>query len=38
MDDVEQLEARGIARLFGPGTATTDIIDYIRAWAEKRGE
>lgn len=38
VDDIEQLESRGIARLFGPGTATTDIIDYIRTWAEKRAE
>ncbi len=38
VDDIEPLEARGIARLFGPGTSTTEIIDYIRTWAEKRGE
>src|SRR5256885_4331105 len=37
VDDMGQLEARGIARLFGPGTQTTEIIDYIRSWAEKRG-
>jgi len=37
-DDVEALEKQGIAKLFGPGTATTDIIDYIRSWAEKRSE
>jgi methylmalonyl-CoA mutase C-terminal domain/subunit len=35
-DDVQALEAQGIAKLFGPGTPTTDIIDYIRSWAEKR--
>src|SRR5467141_1853751 len=35
LDDVEALEKRGIAKLFGPGTATTDIIDYIRSWAAK---
>ena len=38
VDDIEPLESRGIARLFGPGTSTTEIIDYIRSWAEKRGE
>ena len=38
VDDMGQLEAKGIAKLFGPGTATTDIIDYIRTWAAKRAE
>jgi methylmalonyl-CoA mutase C-terminal domain/subunit len=28
-DDVAALEAQGVARLFGPGTATTDIVQYI---------
>ncbi|MBI4503270.1 MAG: cobalamin B12-binding domain-containing protein [Gemmatimonadetes bacterium] len=37
-DDADQLQAKGIARLFGPGTPTTEIIDYIRTWAAKRGE
>jgi len=35
-DDVRSLEAEGIARLFGPGTATTEIIDFIRSWAATR--
>jgi methylmalonyl-CoA mutase, C-terminal domain len=38
IEDMGQLEAKGIAKLFGPGTATTDIIDYIRTWAAKRAE
>ena len=38
VDDMDQLQTKGIARLFGPGTPTTEIIDYIRTWAEKRGE
>jgi methylmalonyl-CoA mutase C-terminal domain/subunit len=38
VDDIGQLEATGIAKLFGPGTATSDIIDYIRTWAAKRAE
>jgi len=37
-DDAQRLEGQGIARLFGPGTATSEIIDYIRTWATKRGE
>lgn len=32
-DDCEALEKLGIGRLFGPGTPTTDLIDYIREWA-----
>ncbi|HEX9885771.1 MAG TPA: cobalamin B12-binding domain-containing protein [Longimicrobiales bacterium] len=31
-EDVEALSARGIGRLFGPGTATTEAIAYIREW------
>jgi methylmalonyl-CoA mutase C-terminal domain/subunit len=30
-DDVATLEAQGVARLFGPGTATADIVHYISA-------
>ena len=30
-DDVATLEAQGVARLFGPGTATADIVNYISA-------
>jgi methylmalonyl-CoA mutase C-terminal domain/subunit len=37
-DDAQRLEGQGIARLFGPGTATGDIVEYIRTWAAKRGE
>jgi methylmalonyl-CoA mutase C-terminal domain/subunit len=32
-DDADQLEKLGIGKLFGPGTPTTDLIDYIRKWA-----
>ncbi len=35
-EDVQALEGQGIAKLFGPGTATTDIIEYIRSWAGTR--
>jgi methylmalonyl-CoA mutase C-terminal domain/subunit len=31
-DDMKALEAQGVGRLFGPGTPTTDAIDYIRDW------
>ncbi|MBA2627560.1 MAG: cobalamin B12-binding domain-containing protein [Gemmatimonadales bacterium] len=32
-DDMDALQAQGIGRLFGPGTRTTDLIDYIESWA-----
>lgn len=35
-DDAKALEARGIGRLFGPGTPTTDAIDYVRTWFASR--
>jgi methylmalonyl-CoA mutase, C-terminal domain len=34
-EDVEALEAQGIGRLFGPGTATAEAVDYIRSWFEE---
>ena len=33
LDDMAALEAQGIGRLFGPGTPTSDLIDYIESWA-----
>jgi methylmalonyl-CoA mutase, C-terminal domain len=35
-DDVAELESRGIGRLFGPGTATTEAIDYVNEWFASR--
>ena len=29
-DDIERLERQGIARLFGPGAPTSEIVDFIR--------
>jgi methylmalonyl-CoA mutase C-terminal domain/subunit len=37
-EDMDALEAQGIGRLFGPGTRTTDLIDYIEAWAAEHLE
>ena len=31
-EDIEALSAQGIGTLFGPGTSTSDLIDYIRSW------
>ena len=35
-EDVDALEARGIGRLFGPGTPTTELIAYIKEWFATR--
>ncbi len=32
-EDMAALAERGVGRLFGPGTATTELIEYIRSWA-----
>lgn len=37
-EDMEALQAKGMARLFGPGTSTQDLIDYIREWFASREE
>jgi methylmalonyl-CoA mutase C-terminal domain/subunit len=37
-EDIDELQRRGVGRLFGPGTPTTDLIDYIKEWfATKEG-
>lgn len=35
-EDITALEQQGVAKLFGPGTPTADIVAYIRQWAESR--
>mgnify|MGYP003327815046 FL=1 len=35
-EDMEALKAQGAGELFGPGTSTQDLIDYIRRWFEQR--
>lgn len=34
-DDMLSLNARGVARLFPPGTSTVDIVEYITAWVSE---
>ena len=34
-EDIAQLEAKGVAKLFGPGTATMEPIEFVRDWFER---
>jgi methylmalonyl-CoA mutase, C-terminal domain len=34
-DDMQALNEMGVGKLFAPGTATTDIADYIKDWVKK---
>jgi methylmalonyl-CoA mutase C-terminal domain/subunit len=33
-EDADRLEGEGVAKLFGPGTSTREIIEFINTWAE----
>jgi len=35
--DMKALEKQGIGRLFGPGTPTTEAIEYVRDWFAHQG-
>ncbi|MDQ3996616.1 MAG: cobalamin B12-binding domain-containing protein [Gemmatimonadota bacterium] len=35
-EDMEELQRRGVGRLFGPGTPTSELVEYIRAWFAER--
>lgn len=35
-EDMEALHVLGIGRLFGPGTPTTELVDYIKDWFATR--
>ena len=35
-EDIEALQRRGIGKLFGPGTPTTELAAYIREWFAER--
>jgi len=37
-EDMDSLKGQGIGELFGPGTKTTDLIDYIKKWFAEREE
>jgi methylmalonyl-CoA mutase, C-terminal domain len=36
-EDIEALRTMGVGRLFGPGTPTSDAVDYIREWFQEHG-
>ena len=36
-EDIAELQAKGVGRLFGPGTATAEPIEYIRNWYAEHG-
>jgi methylmalonyl-CoA mutase C-terminal domain/subunit len=38
MEESETLEQQGVAKLFGPGTPTQEIIEYIVSWSEDHPE
>ena len=35
-EDMDALRELGVGQLFGPGTRTTDLIEYIRDWFAER--
>jgi methylmalonyl-CoA mutase C-terminal domain/subunit len=35
-EDMEELQRLGIGKLFGPGTPTSALIEYIKAWFAER--
>src|SRR6187402_3322530 len=34
-DDMQQLNSMGVGKLFAPGTATTEIANYIKDWVKE---
>jgi methylmalonyl-CoA mutase C-terminal domain/subunit len=35
-EDIDALRDRGVGQLFGPGTPTSALVDYIKAWFAER--
>ena len=35
-EDMEALHSMGTGRLFGPGTPTSDLVEYIKSWFAER--
>jgi methylmalonyl-CoA mutase C-terminal domain/subunit len=36
--DIDALRQQGVGNLFGPGTPTADLIEYIKSWAAQHLE
>ena len=37
-EDMEALQALGTGKLFGPGTSTSDLVQYIQEWFAERAQ
>jgi methylmalonyl-CoA mutase, C-terminal domain len=35
-EDMDELQRQGVGKLFGPGTRTSDLVDYIKGWFAER--
>ncbi len=35
-EDMASLKAQGVGQLFGPGTSTADLVEFIRTWFAER--
>jgi methylmalonyl-CoA mutase, C-terminal domain len=35
-EDMEALQAMGTGKLFGPGTSTSELVEYIKSWFAER--
>lgn len=35
-EDMDALNKTGVGKLFGPGTSTADLVDYIKQWFSER--
>lgn len=34
-EDIDKLQAMGVGRLFGPGTPTSEAVEYIKEWCRE---
>jgi methylmalonyl-CoA mutase C-terminal domain/subunit len=37
-EDIEKLKKMGVGTLFGPGSPTTDAVQYVREWAKSKSK
>jgi methylmalonyl-CoA mutase C-terminal domain/subunit len=35
--DIQELKRQGVGELFTPGASTTEIVEYVKSWAKKKG-